>query len=184
MTSQEYFRTVGSVQIGIALGDLTEYPAEAIVNPANDRLQLGGGVAGQIYLKGGEAIQQECDRIGGTPVGTAVWTTAGQLPYRGIVHAVGPQMGEGDEDQKLHQATRAALEVADTQQVASLALPAISTGIFGFPLARCAFIMLDEIIRFAARPPAHLRKAVVVLYDQSAWKAFAEEWTRLDSSIT
>lgn len=128
--------------------DLTEMRVDAIVNAANAALQLGGGVAGAIRRKGGPAIQQECDRIGGTPVGTAVITTGGNLKARHVIHAVGPMMGEGDEDRKLRSATLSSLKVADENHLKSIAFPAISTGIFGYPLERCAEIMLNTTIEY------------------------------------
>src|SRR3954467_201832 len=123
-------------------GDITDLQVDVIVNAANEKLQLGGGVAGPIAKKGGPTIQEECDRIGGTPVGTAVMTAAGNLKARHVIHAVGPRMGEGDEDKKLAAAVRAALALADRRGVKSIALPAISTGIFGFPIDRAARILL------------------------------------------
>src|SRR5512139_197799 len=114
-------------------GDITELDTDAIVNAANARLVLGGGVAGAIRRKGGPAIQAECDRIGGTFVGGAVLTTGGKLKAKYVIHAVGPQMGEGDEDKKLRNAALNSLKLADEHHLRSLAFPAISAGIFGFP---------------------------------------------------
>lgn len=118
-------------------GDITEMDTDAIVNAANDRLILGGGVAGAIARKGGPQIQAECDRIGGTFVGGAAITTGGRLKARHVIHAVGPRLGEGNEDEKLTNATRNSLKVADENGLESIAFPAISTGIFGFPIRRC-----------------------------------------------
>src|ERR1700688_2064407 len=95
-------------QLELVEGDITGVEVDAIVNPANEHLQLGSGVAGAILRKGGPSIQEECDRIGGTPVGTAVMTGAGNLHARQVIHAVGPRMGEGDEGKKLASAVRAA----------------------------------------------------------------------------
>ena len=128
--------------------DLTEMKVEAIVNPANTALQLGGGVAGAIRHNGGPDIQKACDVIGGTPVGTAVITTGGNLKAKYVIHAVGPMMGEGDEDQKLGNATLNALKIAEKNNIKTIAFPAISTGIFGFPIQRCAEIMLHTTIDY------------------------------------
>ncbi len=128
--------------------DLTEMAVDAIVNAANSALQLGGGVAGAIRRKGGPAIQAECDRIRGTPVGTAVITTGGNLKAKHVIHAVGPMMGEGDEDNKLRNATRNSLQLADQHHLKSIAFPAISTGIFGYPMDRCANLMLMTTIEY------------------------------------
>jgi len=128
--------------------DLTEMAVDAIVNPANAMLQLGGGVAGAIRQKGGARIQEECDRLGGTPVGTAIITTGGNLKARHVIHAVGPRMGEGDEDRKLREATLSALKLAEQHRLTSVAFPAISTGIFGYPLERCAQVMLTATVGY------------------------------------
>jgi O-acetyl-ADP-ribose deacetylase (regulator of RNase III) len=132
--------------LSLVEGDITELDVDAIVNAANSALQLGGGVAGAIRRQGGPAIQQECDRIGGTPVGTAAITTGGRLRARHVIHAVGPRMGEGDEERKLASAVRASLALADERKLRSIAFPAISTGIFGYPMEEAARVMLREAI--------------------------------------
>jgi O-acetyl-ADP-ribose deacetylase (regulator of RNase III) len=132
-------------------GDITEMQTEAIVNAANAQLILGGGVAGAIRRKGGPRIQEECDKIGGTFVGGAVKTTGGNLKARYVIHAVGPQMGEGNEDEKLKNATVNSLKLADENNIKSISFPAISTGIFGFPIERCAKIMLQTTIDYLTR---------------------------------
>jgi O-acetyl-ADP-ribose deacetylase (regulator of RNase III) len=158
-------------------GDITDLDVEAIVNAANQHLQLGSGVAGAIRAKGGPSIQEECNRIGGTPVGTAVMTGAGHLKARQVIHAVGPQMGEGDEDKKLAAAVRSALALADRRGLKSIALPAISTGVFGFPLDRAARIMLTEIQRFL-QGGTKLDRVVLCLYDEEAFGVFKKELRR------
>ena len=135
-------------------GDITEQETDAIVNAANAGLQLGGGVAGAIRRKGGPRIQEECDRIGGTFVGGAVITTGGNLKARYVIHAVGPRMGEGDEDQKLENATRNSLKLADKHHLSSISFPAISTGIFGYPIDRCARIMLKTAKEYLEGEPS------------------------------
>lgn len=157
--------------------DITELDVDAIVNAANSELKLGGGVAGAIRKKGGPTIQKECDRIGGAAVGTAVLTGAGKLPFKHVIHAVGPQMGEGDEDRKLSAAVRAALALADRQGLSSLALPAISAGSFGFPIDRCARITLTEIHRYL-QGGTKLNRVVVCLYDEEAYDVFVRELKR------
>ena len=164
-------------RIELVEGDITEMDTDAIVNAANAQLVLGGGVAGAIRRKGGPAIQVECDRIGGTFVGGAVITTGGQLKARHVIHAVGPQMGEGEEDEKLRNATRNALKVADENGLTSIALPAISTGIFGFPLDRCAEIMLRTAIEHL-QGRTGLERVVFCLYGQEAYETFAEQLRR------
>lgn len=158
-------------------GDITELEVDAIVNAANEELQLGSGVAGAIRAKGGEAIQEECDRIGGTPVGTAVLTGGGDLKAQHVIHAVGPKMGEGDEDRKLQSAVRASLALADRHGLKSIAMPAISTGNFGFPLDRCARILLTEVYRYM-QGGTKLEKVTVVLHDDDAFDTFKRELRR------
>ncbi|MCU0645166.1 MAG: macro domain-containing protein, partial [bacterium] len=140
----------------------------------NDQLILGGGVAGAIRRKGGPAIQEECNKIGGTFVGGAVITTGGNLKAKHVIHAVGPMMGEGDEDNKLKNATINSLKVADENKLKSIAFPAISTGIFGYPLDRCAEIMLNETIHYLGGE-TDLEKVAFCLFDQKAFNTFKEK---------
>jgi O-acetyl-ADP-ribose deacetylase len=164
-------------QLDILEADITELEVDALVNAANEDLQLGSGVAGAIRDKGGPAIQEECNRIGHSPVGTAVMTGAGNLKAQQVIHAVGPRMGEGDEDRKLASATRAGLALADRHGLKSIALPAISTGNFGFPMDKAARIMLTEIHRYL-QGGTKLEKVVVCLYDDEAFQTFRRELRR------
>ncbi|MCY3591344.1 MAG: macro domain-containing protein [Acidobacteria bacterium] len=158
-------------------GDITELEVDAIVNPANEELQLGGGVAGAVREKGGTSIQDECNRIGGTPVGTAVMTGAGTLKARQVIHAVGPRMGEGDEDRKLAAAVRASLALADRNGQRTIAIPAISTGIFGYPVDRCARILLTEVHRYL-QGGTKLERVVVCLHGEKNFQTFRNELRR------
>ena len=117
-------------------GDITDQITNAIVNAANSALQMGGGVAGAIRRMGGPKIQEECNKIGGTHVGGAVITTGGNLASKYVIHAVGPIFGEHHEDERLKDATLNSLILADKNSLKSIAFPAISTGIFGFPIDR------------------------------------------------
>jgi O-acetyl-ADP-ribose deacetylase (regulator of RNase III) len=164
-------------QLELLEGDITELEIDAVVNAANEQLKLGGGVAGAIRKKGGPSIQQECDRIGGTVVGSAVLTAAGNLKARHVIHAVGPRWGEGDEDRKLASAVRASLALADRHGLRSIALPAISTGTFGFPVDRCARLTLTEIHRYL-QGGTKLERVVVCLYGQEAFGVFRRELRR------
>lgn len=168
---------VEKTTLELVQADITDVDVEAIVNAANQHLQLGSGVAGAIRTKGGPSIQEECNRIGGTPVGTAVMTGAGNLKAKQVIHAVGPSMGEGDEDKKLASAVRAALALADRHGMKSIALPAISTGVFGFPIDRAARIMLTEIQRFL-QGGTKLERVVLCLYDEDAFGVFKKELRR------
>lgn len=169
--------TLEETQLDIIEGDITELDTDAIVNPANEELKLGGGVAGAIREKGGPSIQEECDRIGHTPVGQAVMTVAGDLPTKHVIHSVGPRMGEGDEDRKLSSAVRSALALADRHGLKSIALPAISTGTFGFPMDRAARITLTEVHRYL-QGGTKLERVVVVLHDDDAFQTFRRELRR------
>jgi len=158
-------------------GDITDLQVDVIVNAANEKLQLGAGVAGAIAKKGGPTIQEECNRIGGTAVGTAVMTAAGNLKVKHVIHAVGPKKGEGEEDKKLASSVRASLALAERQGMRSIALPAISAGNFGFPMDRCARIMLTEIQRYI-QGGTKLEQVVVCLYGDEAFDTFKRELRR------
>jgi len=155
-------------------GDITEMQTEAIVNAANSRLILGGGVAGAIRRKGGPKIQEECNKIGGTFVGGAVKTTAGDLKAKYVIHAVGPRMGEGNEDEKLKNATLNSLKLADENNIKSISFPAISTGIFGFPIERCAKIMLQTTIDYL-KGQTGLEKVIFCLFGRDSYGVFAKQ---------
>ena len=155
-------------------GDITEMQTDAIVNAANDRLILGGGVAGAIRRKGGPEIQAECNKIGGTFVGGAVITTAGNLKAKHVIHAVGPRMGEGNENQKLKNATLSSLKVADENNLTSISFPAISAGIFGFPIERCAEIMLKTTIDYL-KGQTSLEKVVFCLFGRDSYQVFENQ---------
>jgi len=159
-------------------GDITEMDTDAIVNAANAQLVLGGGVAGAIRRKGGPQIQEECNRIGGTFVGGAVITTGGKLKAGHVIHAVGPRLGEGDEDEKLRNATVNSLKLADTHHLKSIAFPAISTGIFGFPIQRCAEIMLTTTVEYL-RGDTALVRVVFCLFGQDSFDVFAGQLRRI-----
>ena len=151
--------TVSNTTIIVKQGDITEEETDAIVNAANEALQHGGGVAGAIVRKGGDIIQRESDAIGYVPVGNAASTGAGRLRARRIIHAVGPRMGEGDEDRKLESATLKSLQLADREELRSIAFPAISTGIFGYPVERCAEIMIRTAREYCEGVPGYRRSA-------------------------
>ena len=145
---------VGPAVLRLVQGDITRREVDAIVNAANSHLQHGGGVAGAIVRAGGQVIQDESDLVGFTPVGTAAITTAGSLPARWVIHAVGPRMGEGDEDAKLASAVQSALALAAGNSLKSISMPAISSGIFGFPKDRCAGILTSTAHEYLREHPA------------------------------
>jgi len=167
-------RIVDHVTIELMQGDITNLATDAIVNAANESLQMGGGVAGAIRRKGGPTIQRECDEIGGTPVGTAVITSGGNLKARYVIHAVGPRYGEGDEDRKLASAVRSSLELADKRGLRSIAFPAISTGVFGFPKDRAARVILSTTLEYIREGGTKLRRIIFCLYDPSTFEIFKQ----------
>jgi len=155
-------------------GDITEMDTEAIVNAANAQLVLGGGVAGAIRRKGGPSIQEQCDKIGGTFVGGAVITEAGDLKAKYVIHAVGPRMGEGNEDEKLKNATLNSLKLAEEKGIKSLTFPAISTGIFGYPAQRCAEIMLGTVSEYL-KGKTNIEKVCFCLYNEQSFNIFEKQ---------
>ena len=157
----------------VVQGNLLEEPVDAIVNAANGHLAHGGGVAAAISRAAGPALQQESDRIvrerGPFPTGSAVATTAGRLPYKGVIHAVGPRWGEGDEEAKLERALTAAFGCARDRGWDSVSFPAVSSGIFGVPPEVCARAYL------AAVRTATLGKVRLCLRDQPVIDAVLKE---------
>ncbi len=169
--------------VELVKGDITDLEVDAIVNAANSSLKMGGGVAGAILRKGGRIIQEECDKIGYCPVGGAVITSAGKLKAKYVIHAVGPRMGEGDEDNKLRNATLNSLELADKYKVTSIAFPAISTGIFGYPKDKCADIMLSTIVKYLSEKKTNLRKVILCLYDDETYRIFEAKLNEIMKTI-
>ena len=164
---------INNTVLELTQGDITAQTTDAIVNAANAALQMGGGVAGAIRRRGGPKIQEECNRIGGTHVGGAVITTGGNLAAKYVIHAVGPRHGDEHEDSKLKDATLNSLLLADQKNLKSIAFPAISTGIFGFPKDRCATIMLSTTIAYL-EGPTKLEKVVYCLYDDKTLEIFEQ----------
>jgi len=167
--------------IQLVQGDITTEEVDAVVNAANEHLQHGGGVAWAISKKGGATIQKESDawiRHHG-PVSHAhpAWTSGGLLPAKYVIHAVGPVWGDGDEDSKLESAVTGSLRVAEELKCSSIALPAISTGIYGFPKDRAAGIIFSAIEKyFIENSSSGLRIVKLVLFDQSTVDAFVKSW--------
>ena len=130
--------TIGSTVLELVEGDIAEQDTDAVVTAAHWKLHGGDGTDGAIHSKGGPKIMEECRRIGGCPIGCAVITGGGNLKARHVIHAVGPMYGEGGENEKLASAVRSALALADEKGLASIALPAISAGLFHYPMNDCA----------------------------------------------
>jgi O-acetyl-ADP-ribose deacetylase len=170
-------------RLQLAQGDLTTEHVDAIVNAANRHLQHGGGLAGAIVRRGGEAIQAESDawvsEHGLVTHAEPAYTRAGKLPCKYVIHAVGPMWGEGDEDRKLEEAVTGSLRLAECLELSSVALPAISTGIFGFPKERAAGIILSAIEAYVSQhPDSGLSLVRITLYDQPTLDVFRQAWNK------
>jgi len=167
--------------IQLVQGDITTEDVDAIVNAANEHLQHGGGVAWAISKKGGPAIQKESDewirQHGPVAHSLPAWTSGGLLPTKYVVHAVGPVWGDGDEDNKLAGAVTGSLRVADELKLTSIAMPAISTGIYGFPKERAAKIIFSVIEKyFVENSSSGLKIVKLVLFDQATVDVFIRSW--------
>jgi len=175
----------GGARLQIVQGDLTEENVDAIVNAANSHLAHGGGVAGAISRRGGGQIQAESNawvrQHGPVTHDKPAYTGAGKLACRYVIHAVGPVWGSGYEDEKLASAVRGSLALADRLSLESIAIPAISTGIFGFPVDRAARVIL-VVIRgyFTDNPGSGLQQVRLTLYDRKTVDTFTNAWQILE----
>ncbi len=161
----------------IVKGDITTDRVDAIVNAANEYLQHGGGVARAIAQRGGDVIQTESNQWvrqhGPVSHANPAWTSGGALPAKYVIHAVGPVWGSGDEDNKLANAVKGSLRTADELLCESISLPAISTGIFGFPKERAADILISTIEQyFSSVKKSSLKTVRIVLFDDAAIQPF------------
>ncbi len=166
--------------IAIVHGDITEAHVDAIVNAANEHLQHGGGVAGAISRRGGDTIQAQSSQWvrdhGKVPTGSAAITGAGRLPARYIIHAVGPVWGSGGEERKLAAALTSALTLADEHAVTSIAIPAISSGIYGMPKELSARVLLAATVEYLHQHPhSPLRTVQFCNIDDSTVQAFVAQ---------
>ncbi len=160
-------------RITLHQGDITDVAVDAIVNAANTQLQLGAGVAGAIRRKGGPTIQHECDAIGPVPLGEAALTRGGQLKAHYVIHAASMRLGGLTTEKSLRDATVNSLQRAAEKQLTSIAFPALGTGIAGFPVDRCASIMLEEVQKHLAGPTS-LQQVLFVLFDAPALRSFQQ----------
>jgi O-acetyl-ADP-ribose deacetylase len=163
--------------IKLVLGDITAEPADAIVNAANSSLMGGGGVDGAIHRRGGPAILEECRRIRGSqwpdglPAGRAVATTAGRLPARWVIHTVGPVYSPAEDRSAILASCHVeALRVADALGARTVAFPAISTGVYGYPLDEAAAVA----IRAISTADTRVEEVRFVLFGDDAYRAFAD----------
>lgn len=171
-----------SEKVVIQQGDLTDIDADAIVNAANNDLQLGGGVAGAIRRKGGEEIQRECDAIGSISVGYAAITGGGKLKARYVIHAASMQLGGRTTAANLGNSVAHSLRIASERGLKTIAFPAVGTGIAGFPIEECASIMLHEAAQHL-KTETSLEKIYFVLFDDRACDVFTRAWKKLQTGL-
>lgn len=168
-------------RILIQQGDITEMDVDAIVNAANNDLILGAGVAGAIYRKGGDSIQQECNEIGSIPVGYAAITGGGKLKARHVIHAASMGLGGVRTSAKtLRTSIAHSLRLAADRKLKSIALPAVGTGVSGFPMEECAEIMLGEAVRHL-KGETSIETIYFVLFDSRARDTFQQTWEKFQS---
>ena len=165
MGCEVVIREVNGCRLEVVKGDLCEQAVDAIVNAANSSLNHGGGVAGAIVRRGGEEIQRESSGVAPVPVGGAAVTGSGRLPCRHVIHAVGPVWGEGDEREKLESAVTSALARAEELGITSVAMPAISTGIFGYPKAEGCRVIVSAVAEYLRNSDSSLELVRLVGWD-------------------
>lgn len=168
---------IGGLTVEVLQGDLTQEAVDAIVNAANNDLELGGGVAGAIARAGGPTIQAECHAIGPIEVGDAAITGGGNLKARFVIHAASMRLGGRTGADGLRKSTRRSLEIADLRGLRSMAFPAVGTGIARFPLEECARIMIEEVAAHG-RGPTSLKQVRFVLFGPDAEEVFRGEADR------
>jgi O-acetyl-ADP-ribose deacetylase (regulator of RNase III) len=173
---------IGNTVIELIKGDITLLDVEAIVNPANNYLMHGGGLAAAIVRRGGMIIQQESKKIGNVPTGSAVITSGGHLKAKHVIHAVGPRYkdGKSGEEEKLSSAVKSSLHIAEQKKLKSVAVPAISSGIFGYPIEECAKVITRTIVEYLRtnekeKADSTLEKVVLCLFDDETYKEFDKQ---------
>jgi O-acetyl-ADP-ribose deacetylase len=171
-------------RILIQQGDITEMDTDAIVNAANNDLQLGAGVAGAIARKGGNSIQKECDEIGSIPVGYAAITGGGDLKARYVIHAASMGLsGERTTAKSLHTSTAHSLRLAAERKLKSIAFPAVGTGVSGFAVDECAQIMLAEAAKHL-KGETSIEKIYFVLFDEPTLATFQSTWANMQKELS
>ena len=173
---------IGNTELEVVKGDITLLEVEAIVNPANTFLMHTGGLAAAIVKRGGMIIQQESKKIGNVPVGSAVVTKGGSLKAEHVIHAVGPRYkdGKSGEPEKLASAVNAALNVGEKKKLKTIEIPAISSGIFGYPIADSSRIIVEATKEFfeakkKEKQETTIEKVVFCLLDDEAFSLFSEQ---------
>jgi len=164
---------IKNTELEVIKGDITQIDVEAIVNAANNQLQMGGGVAGAISKKGGSAVQEEANKVGPIEVGAAAITTAGNLKAKYVIHAATMALDFKTDQEIIRRATRSALEITKEKDIKSLAFCALGCGVGKFPIDKAARIMLEEVIHYA-QWNHNLKKVYFVLYTDEIFKVFSE----------
>ena len=162
------------IKVEVYQGDITWLELDALVNAANNRLWMGGGVAGALKRAGGKEIEAEAVKKGPIPIGEVVVTGAGSLKARYIIHAAVMGQDLKTDAEKIRQATKSSLLRADELGIKSIAFPALGTGVGGFPRDECARIMISDVRQHSAKKTG-LERVVFALYDELAYQAFRQE---------
>lgn len=170
---------IANTEIELVKGDITMLDVEAIVNPANSSMIHAGGLAAQIAKRGGQVIVQESKKIGFVPTGTAAFTRGGSLKAEWVIHAVGPKYkdGKSGEAEKLESAVKAVMHIAEGKKLKSLAIPAISSGIYGYPIEESAKIIVDTVVNHfnetkKEKKETTLEKVILCLFSEEAFNNF------------
>jgi O-acetyl-ADP-ribose deacetylase (regulator of RNase III) len=167
-------------KLRLVIGDITKIHVDAIVNAANSSLAGGGGVDGAIHRAGGPTIMRELDGIraksGGCPAGSAVVTSAGSLPAQYVFHAVGPiyRDGKHGEPALLESCYRTCMDLAEERDAHTISFPAISTGVYGYPMKEAAGVAFDTIASFLNRNESKVREVIFVLFDKRTYDIYVK----------
>lgn len=163
---------IKDTEIKVMMGDITELRVDAIVNAANNKLVMGGGVAGAIKKKGGRIIEEEAVKKGPIEIGDAIATSAGELAAKYVIHAATMGMDFKTDEEKLRNSCKNALKVAEDLKIKSIAFPALGCGVGGFPLLACAKIMGQEVLKHLREKESGLKEIIFCLYDKEALEFF------------
>jgi O-acetyl-ADP-ribose deacetylase (regulator of RNase III) len=170
---------IGKTIVAIERGDITDAEVDALVNAANAELWMGAGVAGAIKRKGGTVIEEDAMRQGPIEVGEAVLTVAGNLPANHVIHAATMGRDLKTDPEKIAQATKSSLAIAEKHKMVSIAFPALGTGVGGVPPEKSAEAMISTLVEHVKGGTSSLQKVLFVLYQDEAFKAFTEALKRL-----
>jgi O-acetyl-ADP-ribose deacetylase (regulator of RNase III) len=165
-------KNLSGIKIKLIQGDITDQETDAIVNAANNELWMGAGVAGAIKRKGGKEIEDEAMRKGPIPIGEAVVTKAGRLKAKYVIHAAVMGQDLATDEEHIKNATLNSLKRAEELKIESIAFPAFGTGVGGFPIDKCAQIMLDQVKDFSKKTK-YLREVLFVLFDKKSYHVWS-----------